>query len=80
MALRIAPRSRVAFYLNEESLDGVKFSKAVLPRLKDNAIWEVSRAYAMTECKRTFVSRKLSRGAREVLRQARQNSTPTAKV
>jgi len=65
--LELAPRSRTAFYL-----DGVpvSFGDSIKPALKGRRIWEVARAYAMTECNHTFVSRKLSRKALATLRQA----------
>jgi hypothetical protein len=66
----IAPRTRMAFYRNENADYGQTFVKAISPELKGKVIWEVVRGYAMTECARTFVSRKLSRKSLRFLRQA----------
>ena len=66
----IAPRTRTAFYRNESADYGQTFATAILPELKGKWIWEVGRAYAMTECARTFVSRKLSRKSLRMLRTA----------
>jgi hypothetical protein len=66
----IAPRARAAFYRNEGADYGQTFASAITPEVKGKLIWEVARGYAMTECARTFVSPKLSRKAKRVLRKA----------
>jgi hypothetical protein len=66
----IAPRARTAFYRNDRADYGRTFMTAISPELKGKMIWEVGRAYAKTECARTFVSPKLSRKSLRMLRTA----------
>ena len=66
----IAPRTRVAFYFNERADYGRTFATVLSPEVKGKLVWEVVRAYAMTECARTFVSPKLSRKSLRMLRAA----------
>jgi hypothetical protein len=64
----VAPRARTAFYRNDGADYGRTFVTAISPELKGKMIWEVGRAYAMTECARTFVSPKMSRKTLRTLR------------
>ncbi len=66
----VAPRARAAFFLNCGTDDGRDFTNAIRPILKDKRIWEVARGYVMTECNRTFASRKMSRKSLAMLRKA----------
>jgi hypothetical protein len=66
----IAPRARAGFYRNETTDYGQTFVKTISPELEGKLSWEVVRAYAKTECGRTFVSPKLSRKSLRTLRGA----------
>ena len=66
----VAPRARAGFYLNSTTDDGLNFTNAVLPILKDKLIWEISRGYVMTECNKSFVSPKMSPKTLRTLRRA----------
>jgi hypothetical protein len=66
----IAPRTRIAFYFNERADYGGRFKNAIKPELKDQLLWEVARGYAMTECAKTFTSRKLSSKSKRMLKEA----------
>jgi hypothetical protein len=73
----IAPRARMAFYRNESADYGHSFVNAISPDVKGKLIWEAVRGYAMTECAKTFVSRKLSRKG---LRRLRKDAVDTPAV
>jgi hypothetical protein len=57
----VAPRARAAFYLNHSTDDGHRFTKDIPSKPKDRLTWETARGYAITECGREFVSKRLSR-------------------
>jgi hypothetical protein len=73
--LEIVPRSRAGFFLDPFKDEGRKFMDSLLLILKGKALWEVARAYAMTECGRTFVSPALGRKSLRLLRAARPQQT-----
>jgi hypothetical protein len=73
--MEIAPRSRIGLHLDRHALEGVKFVNAVPSVLNSKPIWEVGRAYAMTECNHKFVSPRLSKRALEIFSKAR-NARP----
>lgn len=66
----ITPRSRAAFYVDKGTDEGRKFAEDIPYKPKDKLIWEMARGYALTECGRKFVSKKLSQEALRVLREA----------
>lgn len=70
--MEIAPRSRIALYLNPHTIEALTFTNNVSPVLNGKPIWEVGRAYAMTECSHTFISPRLSKASVEMLSKARK--------
>jgi hypothetical protein len=70
--MEIAPRSRVGLYLDRHAMEGIKFVNAVPSVLKEKPVWEVGRAYAMTECSHTFISPHLSKSTIGLLSKARK--------
>jgi hypothetical protein len=70
--MEIAPRSRVGLYLDRHAMEGVKFVNAVPSVLNSKPIWEVGRAYAMTECNHKFISPRISKANIEFLSKARK--------
>ena len=64
----IPPRSRVGFYPGPEAKRN--FRNGGLYDQKEKKVWEAGRGYAMTECNKLFRSRRLSRNALQVLREA----------
>ncbi|MBZ5503828.1 MAG: hypothetical protein LAN59_16595 [Acidobacteriia bacterium] len=63
----VAPRARAAFYVNYGTDDGRRFTKDIPSKAKDRLTWEAARGYAITECGREFVSKKLSRQSLQML-------------
>jgi hypothetical protein len=70
--MEIAPRSRIALYLNPHTIEALSFTNSVTPVLNGKPIWEAGRAYAMTECSHTFISPRLSKRSTEMLSKARK--------
>jgi hypothetical protein len=67
----IAPRARMDFYFNQKADYGGRFGNAIRQELSPgNVLWETVRAYAMTECAHTFISKRMSHKSRRMLRQA----------
>ncbi|MFI5108716.1 MAG: hypothetical protein ACHP78_07715, partial [Terriglobales bacterium] len=67
----IASRTRAAFYLDYSKQDAKAFTNAILQPESEagKPLWEISRAYAMTECNRTFTSPGISRKTLRMLRE-----------
>lgn len=66
----IEPRARVGFHVDLFTDEGQKFSNELTSTLKNGRfLWEVGRAYAVTECGRWFYSKRLSRKAVRQLRE-----------
>jgi hypothetical protein len=74
--MEIAPRSRISLYLNPHTIEGRAVMDAVSPALQGRTIWKAGRAYAMTECSHTFISRRLKKSSVEMLSKARKAQEP----
>jgi hypothetical protein len=64
----VAPRTRKVFFPSPVAQATLR--SLVLPQLNGKKIWEIGRAYAITECSHTFFSRRLSRKSLKMLREA----------
>jgi hypothetical protein len=64
----ISPRSRVAFYPGPAAERN--FRVGGLYDIKRKKVWEVGRAYVMTECNKLFLSPKMSQKTLRLLRKA----------
>lgn len=75
----IAPRARAAFHLDYSGHEAKLFTNAVGPLELESGklLWEISRAYAITECNRTFISRRISRETLQMLRKAARSRVIT---
>lgn len=71
----IAPRARAAFYIDHDTEEGKQFAKDIPHQPSDGRMWKKARGYAITECAREFVSKKLSWKWLQTFR-ARTNHTP----
>ncbi|MGA2301049.1 MAG: hypothetical protein ABSG77_10205 [Candidatus Acidiferrum sp.] len=68
----IEPRARAAFHLDYSGQDGKAFTDVISKPESESGklLWEISRAYAMTECNRTFISPRMPRKTLQMIRQA----------
>ena len=64
----VAPRSRAVFYPGPEAIRN--FRQGGLLEQKEKKVWEIGRAYAMTESNAFFLSPKMSRKTLRQLRAA----------
>ena len=76
----IAARARASFYLDYSGQEAKVFTNAVLleSKAQEKLLWEISRAYAMTECNMTFISPRIARKTLQMLRRVargRQNGS-----
>lgn len=66
--VEVAPRTRMAFFPGP--LAQITLRNVLLPELNGKRLWEVGKAYAITECGRAFFSRRMSRESLKMLRDA----------
>ena len=68
----IESRARAAFHLDYSGQDGKAFTDVISKPESESGklLWEISRAYAMTECNRTFISPRMPRKTLQMVRQA----------
>jgi hypothetical protein len=77
--LEIAPRALIALYLDlnaQVPAEGLQFVKEASAALNGKPIWEAGRAYATTECRREFKSKRLSRKSVKMLTKAPKVQAP----
>lgn len=65
----LEPHARVGFHLDLFNDEGRKFMTAMTSQLNGKFLWEVGRAYAVTECGKWFYSKQLSRKSVRLLRE-----------
>jgi hypothetical protein len=75
----IAPRALIALCLDlnpQMSTEGHHFVKDASTALNGKPVWKAGRAYATTECRREFKSKRLSRKSVEMLTKAPKVQAP----